>query len=80
MKGLGTSLGLTGKGSTGGGGGGTSGNGGGGGGLVNLPGLPRAVPGAAFQKTQELDPFHLESFGVDPGLGTMLLQGVAVDR
>ncbi|MET0997552.1 MAG: hypothetical protein ABWX73_02455, partial [Marmoricola sp.] len=78
VKGLGTSLGLTTKGGSGTGGstGGTSG----GGGIIKLPSLPRVAPGADFQKPQELDPFELASYGLDPGIGTMLLQGVAEVR
>jgi hypothetical protein len=52
--------------------------------LGNLPGttlpgvgLPRADLGAGYQKTQPLDPFGLSGLGLDPGIGTMLLQGVA---
>ncbi len=60
----------------------TQGGGGGLGGVTSGLGLPRATPSAAFQKQkpQELDPFHLTSYGLDPGVGTLLLQGVAEVR
>jgi hypothetical protein len=81
VKGLGTDLGLGAKSGSGGGGSSTGGTGGGGG-IVKLPSLPRAAPSAAFQKQkpQQIDPFHLASIGLDPGIGTMLLQGVAEVR
>ncbi|MCW2820452.1 MAG: hypothetical protein JWR64_247 [Marmoricola sp.] len=40
--------------------------------------LPRAEPGKAFQAPEPLDPFDLAARGLDPGIGTMLFQGVAV--
>ncbi len=49
---------------------------GGGGGL----GLPRVEPGKAYQAPEPIDPFGLAGRGLDPGLGTMLLQGVAEVR
>jgi virulence factor Mce-like protein len=64
------------------GGGGSGGNGGGSddgplGGLLGGLGLGRAAPG--FDSTVSArDPFLLGPRGVDPGLGTLLLQGVAV--
>ena len=42
--------------------------------------LPRVAPGAAYQRPVPLDPFGLASHGIDPGIGTMLLQGVAQVR
>ena len=48
----------------------------GGGGL----GLPRAQLGQSYQKARPLDPFDLSAHGLDPGLGTMLFQGVAEVR
>jgi virulence factor Mce-like protein len=40
-------------------------------------GLGRADPGAAYRKPQAQDPFGLQKYGVNPSLGTLLLQGVA---
>jgi len=54
------------------------------GGGVNLPGgapnLPRAQLGKGYQEPRPIDPFGLAARGFDPGLGTMLLQGVAEVR
>ena len=57
--------------------GGGGGNGGGGGG--GLP-LPRAQLNSSFTKPKQIDPFGLAALGLDPGIGTMLLQGVAEVR
>jgi phospholipid/cholesterol/gamma-HCH transport system substrate-binding protein len=48
----------------------------------NLPGLglPRAGLGKGYQEPQPIDPFGLAAHGLDPGIGTMLLQGVAEVR
>jgi phospholipid/cholesterol/gamma-HCH transport system substrate-binding protein len=43
-------------------------------------GLGRAGLGAAYRKPKAADPFHLAARGVDPSLGTLLLQGLAVQR
>jgi phospholipid/cholesterol/gamma-HCH transport system substrate-binding protein len=43
-------------------------------------GLPRAGLGKGYQKPQQLDPFGLAALGLEPGIGTMLLQGVAEVR
>ncbi len=48
------------------------------GGLGNGLGLPRAGLGKAYQVPEPLDPFNLASRGFDPGVGTMLFQGVAI--
>jgi phospholipid/cholesterol/gamma-HCH transport system substrate-binding protein len=42
----------------------------------------RAVPGEAFRTddAQQIDPFGLARLGFDPGVGTLLLQGVATNR
>jgi phospholipid/cholesterol/gamma-HCH transport system substrate-binding protein len=53
--------------------GGVTGGAGGGAGL-----LPRAEPGKAYRAPEPLDPFDLAARGLDPGIGTMLFQGVAV--
>ena len=58
----------------GGGGGGGTGDG------LNLPGVNRAQLGKGYQEAQPIDPFGLASHGLDTGLGTMLLQGVAEVR
>ncbi len=63
----------------GGSGGGTSGGGGGGTGGGGLP-LPRAQLSGHFTKPEPIDPFGLAALGLDPGIGTMLLQGVAQVR
>ncbi len=42
--------------------------------------LPRAGLNQSFQKPQQIDPFGLAARGLDPGIGTMLLQGVAEVR
>jgi phospholipid/cholesterol/gamma-HCH transport system substrate-binding protein len=49
-------------------------------GLPALPGLPRAQLGQGYQVPTPLDPFHLAARGLDPGIGTILLQGVAEVR
>ncbi len=41
-------------------------------------GLGRAAPGAAYDPRAPQDPFLLTGTGYDPGVGTLLLQGVAV--
>jgi virulence factor Mce-like protein len=64
----------------GGGGGGNGGDGGGDGGVTDGLGLPRVDPGQAYQAPEPIDPFGLVDLGLDPGLGTMLLQGVAEVR
>jgi virulence factor Mce-like protein len=78
LDGLGGLLGGNQQGSTSGGSGDGSGNGGGNlvGGLLGGLGLGRTAPGFALGSTP--DPFLLGPRGVDPGLGTLLLQGVAV--
>jgi phospholipid/cholesterol/gamma-HCH transport system substrate-binding protein len=43
-------------------------------------GLPRAQLGAGYRDPDELDPFHLAALGLDPGIGTLLFQGVAEVR
>ena len=48
------------------------------GGLGGL--LPRAQLGEGYQTPDSVDPFHLAVRGLDPGLGTMLFQGVAEVR
>ena len=40
-------------------------------------GLPRVSPNGSYQTPESLDPFNLATRGFDPGVGTMLLQGVA---
>ncbi len=44
-----------------------------------LGGAPRVAPGEAFRSDdpQQIDPFGLARLGFDPGVGTLLLQGVA---
>lgn len=42
-----------------------------------LGGLGRTAPSAAYDPDLPTDPFLLEGTGYDPGLGTLLLQGVA---
>jgi phospholipid/cholesterol/gamma-HCH transport system substrate-binding protein len=51
-------------------------------GLPALPGvgLPRAQLAKGYQAPTPLDPFHLAALGLDPGIGTMLFQGVAEVR
>lgn len=61
------------------GGGSNNSSGGLGSGLGTGLGLPRAAPGGSA-KPQPLDPFGLAGVGLDPGIGTMLLQGVATVR
>ena len=48
--------------------------GGGLGGVTSGLGVPRATPNESYQRT---DPFRLAERGFDPGVGTLLLQGVA---
>jgi hypothetical protein len=48
------------------------------GGLGGL--LPRAQLNGAYQAPKSIDPFHLAKLGLDPGIGTMLFQGVAEVR
>jgi virulence factor Mce-like protein len=43
-------------------------------------GLPRAQLGRGYQEPEQIDPFRLAGLGLDPGIGTMLLQGVAEVR
>jgi phospholipid/cholesterol/gamma-HCH transport system substrate-binding protein len=64
------------------GGGGGNAKGGGGNGPVHLPGglSPRADLNSSYQEPQPIDPFGLAAHGLDAGLGTMLLQGVAEVR
>ena len=50
-----------------------------GGGLGGLN-LPRAQLGQGYQVPTPLDPFNLAARGLDPGIGTMLFQGVAEVR
>ena len=49
-----------------------------GGGLGGL--LPRAQLNSGYQQPRSIDPFHLAQLGLDPGIGTMLFQGVAEVR
>jgi phospholipid/cholesterol/gamma-HCH transport system substrate-binding protein len=42
--------------------------------------LPRAQLNQGYQVPKPIDPFHLASMGLDPGIGTLLLQGVAEVR
>jgi virulence factor Mce-like protein len=67
-------------GGTGGGSGGSGGTGGTGGGLLGglLGGLGRTATGFNNGVTPDDDPFLLGPRGVDPSLGTLLLQGVAI--
>jgi phospholipid/cholesterol/gamma-HCH transport system substrate-binding protein len=37
----------------------------------------RAAVGPAYAKPQQIDPFGLSAYGLDPGVGTLLFQGVA---
>jgi virulence factor Mce-like protein len=46
------------------------------GGLLG-PLLPRTAPNAGYDPTAPQDPFLLSGTGYDPGLGTLLMQGVA---
>ncbi|SDS58669.1 virulence factor Mce family protein [Nocardioides scoriae] len=75
---------LTGSGGSGGGstsGGSGSGSGGsGGGGLLGLPRAPLNERFTTSGAPEPIDPFGLARLGLDPGIGTMLLQGVAEDR
>jgi len=76
------------RGVTGGGGGGDNGGGGvtdgggsgNGGGGPKLPSLPRADLNDSYREPAPIDPFGLAAHGLDAGLGTMLLQGVAEVR
>ncbi len=43
-------------------------------------GLPRADLGKSFRSDAQPDPFGLAKLGLDPGIGTMLFQGVAEVR
>ena len=45
------------------------------GGVTSGLGLPRVMPNDSYQ--QRTDPFRLAERGLDPGVGTLLLQGVA---
>lgn len=67
--------GSTSSGGSGGSGGGSGGSGGGGllGGLTG-----RAAP--AYDDPFQIDPFGLGRYGLDPGIGTLLMQGVATTR
>lgn len=42
--------------------------------------LPRSELGKGYQVPEQIDPFGLAAHGLDPGIGTMLLQGVAEVR
>jgi phospholipid/cholesterol/gamma-HCH transport system substrate-binding protein len=50
------------------------------GGVTGGLGLPRAALGKGYQAPEQRDPFGLARLGLDPGIGTMLLQGVAEVR
>ena len=43
-------------------------------------GLPRAQLGPGYQAPAQIDPFGLAKHGLDPGVGTLLFQGVATQR
>ena len=59
----------------------TAGNGGVVGGLTSgLGGLPRAQLGKGYQAPVQIDPFGLRVQGLDPGVGTILFQGVATQK
>ncbi len=45
-----------------------------------LGGLPRAQLGEGYQDPTPIDPFGLAAKGYDPGVGTLLFQGVATQR
>jgi phospholipid/cholesterol/gamma-HCH transport system substrate-binding protein len=47
------------------------------GGVTGGLGLPRAELGKDYQLPASVDPFHLAKYDIDPGIGTLLLQGVA---
>jgi virulence factor Mce-like protein len=64
----------------GGGGGGPGGGNPGGGNLPEVPGLPRSDLNGSFRLPESIDPFDLSQYGLDPGTGTLLLQGVATTR
>ena len=49
-------------------------------GAAALPTCRRAQLGEGYQEPRPIDPFGLAAHGLDPGLGTMLLQGVAEVR
>ena len=55
---------------------GSSNSGGSTGGVTSGLGLPRVMPNDSYQ--QRTDPFRLAERGLDPGVGTLLLQGVAL--
>ena len=55
--------------------GGLAGGGTGGGGL-----LPRSQLGSGYRTPAQLDPFNLAAHGLDPGVGTILFQGVATTK
>jgi virulence factor Mce-like protein len=42
--------------------------------------LPRAQLGRGYQVPDQIDPFGLATHGLDPGVGTLLFQGVATQR
>jgi hypothetical protein len=42
--------------------------------------VPRAQLGEGYRVPASIDPFHLARLGLDPGIGTMLFQGVAETR
>ena len=42
--------------------------------------LPRAQLGSGYQAPAQIDPFGLAKHGLDPGIGTLLFQGVATQR
>ena len=42
--------------------------------------LPRAQLGEGYQNPTAIDPFGLAAKGYDPGVGTLLFQGVATQR
>ncbi len=48
--------------------------------LPAVPGLPRSDLGSGYKSPQPIDPFGLARRGIDPGIGTLLLQGVAEAR
>jgi phospholipid/cholesterol/gamma-HCH transport system substrate-binding protein len=43
-------------------------------------GLPRAQLGSGYQVPVQIDPFGLAKHGLDPGVGTLLFQGVATQK
>jgi phospholipid/cholesterol/gamma-HCH transport system substrate-binding protein len=50
------------------------------GGVGNGLGLPRAQLGSGYQVPVQIDPFGLATHGLDPGVGTLLFQGVATQK